>query len=171
MPPYRFDPELPMSLAITTTPEDRLAALGLTLPPAPMPIGNYVTHRFEGRLLYLSGQGPRGHDGVLRTGRVGANTSIEEARAHAELTGLNLIAVLKAVLGDLSRVRGVVKLLGMVNAVPEFGEHPKVIDGCSNLLVAVFGEEGRHARSAVGVGSLPGGISVEIEAIFAVDRP
>lgn len=157
-----------MSLA-APTPEDRLAALGLTLPPAPNPVGNYVTHTFEGPLLYLSGQGPRGHDGVLRTGRVGAGTTLEEARAHAELTGLNLLAVLKAVLGDLSRVRRVVKLLGMVNAVPEFGQHPKVIDGCSNLLVAVFGESGRHARSAVGVGSLPDGISVEIEAIFAVD--
>lgn len=158
-----------MSVALMT-PEQRLAALGLTLPPAPKPIADYVTHVREGSLLFLSGQGPRGHDGILKTGKVGADTSIDVARAHAELTGLNLLSVLKAVLGDLSRVRRVVKLLGMVNAVPEFGQHPKVIDGCSNLLVAVFGDAGRHARSAVGVGSLPDGISVEIEAIFAVDQ-
>jgi enamine deaminase RidA (YjgF/YER057c/UK114 family) len=158
-----------MSIATLSTPEQRLAALGLTLPPPPRPVADYVTHVQEGTLLFLSGQGPRDHSGALMIGKVGGDTTLDEARAHAELTGLNLLAVLKAVLGDLSRVRRVVKLLGMVNAVPDFGDHPKVIDGCSNLFVAVFGEAGRHARSAVGMGSLPNGISVEIEAIFAVD--
>jgi enamine deaminase RidA (YjgF/YER057c/UK114 family) len=152
----------------TDTPESRLAALGLTLPPVPSPVANYVTHVREGDLLFLSGQGPRREDGSLIVGKVGADMSDERARAAAELTGLNLISVLKAVLGDLSRVRRVVKLLGMVNAVPEFGRHPGVIDGCSNLLIAVFGDAGRHARSAIGVGSLPDGIPVEIEAIFAI---
>lgn len=159
-----------MSIATLSTPEQRLAALGLTLPPTPRPVADYVTHVQEGTLLFLSGQGPRDHSGALKIGKVGADTTLDEARAHAELTGLNLLAVLKAALGDLGRVRRVVKVLGMVNAVPTFGDHPKVIDGCSNLFVAVFGEAGRHARSAVGVGSLPNGISVEIEAIFAVHQ-
>jgi enamine deaminase RidA (YjgF/YER057c/UK114 family) len=158
-----------MSTTALSAPEQRLAALGLTLPPAPRPVADYVTHVREGSLLFLSGQGPRDHSGVLKIGKVGGDTSLEEARAHAQLTGLNLLAVLKAALGDLGRVRRVVKVLGMVNAVPEFGDHPKVIDGCSNLFVSVFGEAGRHARSAVGMGSLPNGITVEIEAIFAVD--
>lgn len=158
-----------MSLSTLSTPEQRLAALGLTLPPAPRPVADYVTHVQEGTLVFLSGQGPRDHSGALKIGKVGGDTTLEEARAHAELTGLNLLAVLKAALGDLSRVRRVVKVLGMVNAVPQFGDHPKVIDGCSSLFVAVFGEAGRHARSAVGVGSLPNGISVEIEAVVAVD--
>jgi enamine deaminase RidA (YjgF/YER057c/UK114 family) len=158
-----------MSSAPLDTPEARLAALGLTLPPAPRPVANYVTHVRDGNLLFLSGQGPRRHGGDLIIGKVGGDMSIDAARAAAEMTGLNLLAVLKAVLGDLSRVRRVVKLLGMVNAVPEFGQHPQVIDGCSNLFIAVFGDAGRHARSAVGVGSLPEGIPVEVEAIVAVD--
>ncbi|MDQ2083632.1 RidA family protein [Xanthobacteraceae bacterium Astr-EGSB] len=159
-----------MSIATPSTPEQRLAALGLTLPPAPRPVADYVTHVREGSLLFVSGQGPRDHSGALKIGKVGGDTSLDEARAHAELTGLNLLAVLKAALGDLGRVRRVIKVLGMVNAVPEFGDHPKVIDGCSNLFVSVFGDAGRHARSAVGMGSLPNGITVEIEAIFAVDE-
>jgi enamine deaminase RidA (YjgF/YER057c/UK114 family) len=158
-----------MTIATLSTPEQRLAALGLALPPPPRPVADYVTHVQEGTLLFLSGQGPRDHWGALKIGKVGRDINLEDARAHAELAGLNLLAVLKATLGELSRVRRVVKVLGMVNAVPEFGEHPKVIDGCSNLFVSVFGEAGRHARSAVGMGSLPNGISVEIEAIFAVD--
>jgi enamine deaminase RidA (YjgF/YER057c/UK114 family) len=122
----------------------------------------------QGSLLFLSGQGPRRHDGTLMTGKVGADVTVEEAYGHAQLTGLSLLSVAKSALGELSRISGIVKLLGMVNAVPDFGEHPQVINGCSDLLVAVFGEAGRHARSAVGVGSLPGNISVEIEAILAL---
>lgn len=158
-----------MTIHPQATPLDRLAALGLTLPPPPEPVANYIPFAIHGDLLYLSGQGPRQHDGALRIGKVGRDVDVVGARADAELTGLNLLAVAQAALGDLGRVKRVVKLLGMVNAVPEFGDHPKVIDGCSSLFVAVFGEAGRHARSAVGLGSLPDGITVEIEAIFAID--
>jgi len=147
------------------TPEEKLAELGLTLPPVAAPIANFVTHVEDGSLLYLSGQGPRDHNGQLATGKVGAGVSVEEAYAHAQLTGLNLLAVMKHALGDLGRVERVVKLLGMVNADPLFSDHPKVINGCSDLMVNVFGNKGRHARSAVGFGSLPGQITVEIEAI------
>ena len=150
------------------TPYTRLEALGLTLMEAAAPIANFVAFRVSGNLLYLSGQGPRHADGRLMTGKVGAEVNVEEAYAHAQLTGLNLLSVAHAALGDLGRVTQVVKLLGMVNATPDFRDHPAVINGCSDLLVGVFGEAGRHARSAVGMGSLPGNISVEIEAIFEV---
>jgi enamine deaminase RidA (YjgF/YER057c/UK114 family) len=150
------------------TPEERLARLGFVLPEPPAPIANFVTHVREGGFLYLSGQGPREPDGRLHVGKVGVDVTVDQGYVHARLTGLNLIAVMKAALGDLRRVKRVVKLLGMVNAHPDFGDHPAVINGCSDLFVAVFGEAGRHARSAVGVGSLPGRISVEIEAIVAV---
>ena len=151
------------------TPYDRLKALGITLPAAPPPIANFVTHVREGNLLFLSGQGPSEADGSQHTGKVGAGVSVEQAYAHARLTGINLIAVMHAALGDLSHVRRVVKLLGMVNAAPDFGDHPAVINGCSDLMVEVFGPSGVHARSAVGHGSLPGQITVEIEAIVAID--
>lgn len=151
------------------TPYDRLAALGLTLPPPPAPIATYVPFVREDNILYLSGQGPRQADGMLRKGKVGAEIGIEQAYDDARLTGLNLLAVIHSAIGDLSRVRRVVKLLGMVNAVPDFEAHPKVINGCSDLLLEVFGERGRHARSAVGFGSLPDNITVEIEAIVAVE--
>lgn len=150
------------------SPYARLEALGLTLPPPPAPIATYVPFVIEGDLLFLSGQGPREADGTLRTGKVGGDVGIERAYDDARLTGLNLLAVMQAALGDLGRVKRIVKLLGMVNAVPEFGAHPKVINGCSDLLIDVFGEEGRHARSAVGFGSLPDNITVEIEAIVAI---
>ena len=149
-------------------PYSRLEALGLTLPPAPAPIATYVPFVIEGDLLFLSGQGPREADGTLRTGKVGAEIGVEQAYDDARLTGLNLLAVMHSALGDLSRVKRIVKLLGMVNATPDFGAHPKVINGCSDLLVEVCGEEGRHARSAVGFGSLPDNITVEIEAIVAI---
>jgi enamine deaminase RidA (YjgF/YER057c/UK114 family) len=151
------------------TPLARLARLGLVLPPPAPPIANFVTHVREGSLLFLSGQGPRDADGRMRTGKVGHDVTTAEAYDHARLTGLNLLAVMQEALGDLRRVRRIVKLLGMVNAVPEFAEHPQVINGCSDLLIAVFGEAGRHARSAVGFGSLPGRITVEIEAVVAID--
>lgn len=150
------------------TPEQRLAALGLELPPVPKPVANYVPFRFAGDLLYLSGQGPKRKDGTIRAGRLGKDMSIEEAYAEARLTGLQLLAVAKSALGELSRIEAVVKLLGMVNAEPDFGDHPKVINGCSDLLVEILGEAGRHARSAVGMGSLPNRMAVEIEAILLV---
>ncbi|MHB2168745.1 RidA family protein [Alsobacter sp. R-9] len=147
----------------------RIGALGLTLPQTPVPVANYVPFVIEGSLLFLSGQGPRRPEGGYYTGKVGSDVSIEEAYEHARVTGLQLIAVMQAALGDLRRVRRIVKVLGMVNGVPEFADQPKVINGCSDLFVEVFGDRGRHARSAVGMGSLPNGISVEIEAIVAID--
>jgi len=152
-----------------TSPEERLARLGIVIPPPPPPVANFLTHVREGNLLFLSGQGPREADGYLHTGKVGADITAEEAYAHARITGINLLSVMQSVLKDLGRVKRIVKLLGMVNAAPDFGDHPAVINGCSDLFVEVFGKRGEHARSAVGVGSLPGNITVEIEAIVATD--
>ncbi|WP_158900428.1 RidA family protein [Burkholderia sp. L27(2015)] len=151
-----------------TTCYDRLRALGLTLPAVPAPIGNFNHCTREGNLLFLSGQGPVTVSGELMTGKVGDTVTTEVAYAHAQLVGLNLLSVLHDTLGDLARVTRVVKLLGMVNATPDFTEHPRVINGCSDLLVQVLGDAGRHSRSAVGVGSLPNNITVEIEAIVAI---
>ncbi|KAB1088298.1 RidA family protein [Neorhizobium galegae] len=151
------------------TPYDRLIELGIKLPPPPPPIANFVTHVREGNMLYLSGQGPREADGHLHAGKVGADVSVDLAYQHARLVGINLLAVMHEALGDLSRVKRVVKLLGMVNAVPDFEDHPSVINGCSDLFIAVFGDAGQHARSAVGFGSLPGNITVEIEAIVSLN--
>jgi enamine deaminase RidA (YjgF/YER057c/UK114 family) len=147
--------------------EDNLKQLGLTLPEMPAPIANYVRFKRVGDLVFLSGQGPRKPDGSNHTGKVGAGVTWEQAYEHAKLTGLGLLAAMKQAAGSLDRVE-VVKLLGMVNATPDFADHPKVINGCSDLLVAVLGENGRHARSAVGMGSLPNNITVEIEAIIRV---
>ena len=153
---------------MTPTPEERLQALGLTLPAVPTPMANYVPYRLAGNLLFLSGQGPKRPDGSFMIGRLGKDASVEQGYEAARLTGLQLLAVAKAAIGDLSCVEAVVKLLGMVNAEPAFEDHPKVINGCSDLLVEVFGDIGRHARSAVGMGSLPDGIMVEIEAILMI---
>jgi enamine deaminase RidA (YjgF/YER057c/UK114 family) len=148
--------------------EANLAKLGLALPVMPSPIANYVRFKRVGDMVYLSGQGPRKPDGSNHTGKVGKDVTWEEAYEHAKLTGMGLLAAMKeAAGGDLDKVE-VIKLLGMVNATPEFGDHPKVINGCSDLLVAVLGDKGRHARSAVGMGSLPNGITVEIEAIIRI---
>tara|TARA_R110002124_G_scaffold44422_15_gene135607 strand:- start:882 stop:1373 length:492 start_codon:yes stop_codon:yes gene_type:complete len=151
-----------------SSPYERLAALGLTLPPAPPPIANFVTHVQEGQLLYLSGQGPTEPSGRLYSGKLGADVSVEQAYEHARLVGLNLIAVMHEALGDLARVSRIVKLLGMVNCTPDFADHPAVINGCSDLFNQVFGAGGVHARSAVGFNSLPNQITVEIEAIVAI---
>jgi enamine deaminase RidA (YjgF/YER057c/UK114 family) len=152
------------------SPYDRLSAMGIELPRPPAPVANFVTHVREGNLLFLSGQGPMQADGFEHHGKVGADVSAEAAYDHARITGINLLAVMHEALGSLDRVKRVVKLLGMVNAVPDFTAHPQVINGCSDLFVAVFGEErGRHARSAVGMGSLPNQITVEIEAVIAVE--
>lgn len=147
----------------------RLAQIGITLPKSPPPIGNFVSHTRVGNLLYLSGQGPCTSEGFLHTGKVGDDVTPEQACEHARLTGVNLIAVLHEALGDLNRVAKIVKLLGMVNATPDFAAHPTVINGCSDLLIDVFGPQvGTHARSAVGMGSLPNNITVEIEAIVEI---
>jgi enamine deaminase RidA (YjgF/YER057c/UK114 family) len=157
------------STAHRLSPYEKLQQLGIALPTRPAPIGNFVTHVLEGNMLYLSGQGPTEPGGRLYTGRLGDGVTTEEAYEHARLTGINLIAVMHEALGDLSRVRRVVKLLGLVNAAPTFSEHHKVINGCSDLFADVFGESGIHARSSLGIASLPGNITVEIEAIVAVD--
>jgi enamine deaminase RidA (YjgF/YER057c/UK114 family) len=149
------------------TPEAKLAQMGLTLPQIPKPVANYVSFKVSGDTLYLSGQGPRRNDGTMMTGKVGKDVTIEQAYEHAKLVGLGLLAAAKAAAGDLGRIE-VLKVLGMVNAVPDFTDHPKVINGCSDLFVAVLGERGRHARSAVGMGSLPMNISVEIEAVMRI---
>ena len=148
--------------------EQRLAELGIVLPEAQTPVANYVGAVLTGNLLFLSGRGPVAADGTLHTGIVGQDVGVEDAYRHARLVGLQLIATMKAELGDLDRVARIVKLLGMVNAVPGFGQQPEVINGCSDLMVEVFGDRGRHARSAVGMGSLPRNITVEIEAIVEV---
>ena len=148
--------------------EQRLKELGIELPPVPASLGNYVQYVQTGSLIFLSGAGPRTGDGRVPTGKVGSDVSVDEAYQHARSIGLVQIAKLKDALGDLDRVNRIVKVLGMVNGVPEFGEHPKVINGFSDLMVEVFGDKGRHARSAVGMGSLPSGIPVEIEAIVEV---
>ena len=150
------------------TPEQRIAALGLTLPTAPIPVANYVPFRLAANLLFLSGQGPRRADGIYEAGRLGKDATIDDGYRAARLTGLQLLAVAKSALGELSRIESVVKLLGMVNAELDFADHPKVINGCSDLLVDVLGEAGRHARSAVGMGSLPNRMMVEIEAILLI---
>jgi enamine deaminase RidA (YjgF/YER057c/UK114 family) len=148
--------------------EARLKELGLVLPAMVKPVANYVPYRIAGNILYLSGQGPRDENGNNLSGKLGAEISIEEGYRRARLVGLGLLAAMRDALGSLDRVDYIVKLLGMVNATPDFNDPPKVINGCSDLFVDVFGEAGRHVRSAVGHVTLPGQISVEIEAIVAI---
>jgi enamine deaminase RidA (YjgF/YER057c/UK114 family) len=149
--------------------EAKLQALGLELPAAPPKGGVYKPVVIVGNLAYVSGHGPFCSDGSYLTGRVGADLDLNEGKAAAKQTALALLATLKQELGSLDRVKRVIKLLGMVNSTPEFGDHPKVINGCSELFAQVWGDEaGVGARSAVGMGSLPGGIAVEIEGIFEI---
>ena len=149
------------------SPDEKLKQLGLTLPEIPKPIATYVSYKRDGNTLYLSGQGPRDAQGRIPTGVVGRDVSVKEAYEHAKLVGLGLLAAAKAASGDLAKIE-VIKLLGMVRGTPDFGEQPAVINGCSDLFVAVLGERGRHARSAVGMGSLPHGMTVEIECIMKI---
>jgi len=150
--------------------EAKLAKMGIDLPSTPPPIANYVPSVRTGNLLYLSGLGPSAReDGTTPSGKVGADMTTEEGYEAARLTGINILARIKGEIGDLDRVTRVVKLLTMVNSAPDFTEHPAVANGCSDLLAEVFGDKGRHARSAVGVAALPNGIPVEIEAIIEVE--
>ena len=150
-------------------PEEKLKQLGIDLGTVSAPVANYVNAVRTGNLLYLAGKGPRvDASGQRPKGKVGREYTAEQAYQHARSVGLDLLAVMRTELGSLDRVRRVVKVLGMVNAVPDFTDHPKVINGCSDLFVEVFGEAGKHARSAVGMGSLPMGIPVEIEVIVEV---
>lgn len=148
--------------------EARLKELGIVLPTLGTPVANYLPYRLAGNILYLAGQGPRDESGKQLTGKLGKDVSVEEGYRRARLVGLGLLAAMRDALGSLDRVDYIVKLLGMVNAVPDFNDSPKVINGCSDLFVEVFGDAGRHARSAVGNVMLPNQISVEIEGIVAV---
>ena len=150
------------------TPEEKLKSMGLVLPKVPPPIANYVPFKLDGRTIYCSGQGPRKPDGSVYVGKVGREYTVEQAYEHAKLVGLGLLAAAQvAAGGSLAKVE-VLKVLGMVNGVDGFGDQPKVINGCSDLFVAVLGDRGRHARSAVGMGSLPNNMSVEIEAVMRI---
>ena len=150
--------------------EARIKEIGLALPPPPKPGGNYVPGVRVGNLLFLSGHGPGRVDGVPSArGKVGRDLSIEDGYKVAREVGINLLGTAKALLGSLDKVKRVVKVLGMVNSAEGFGDQPKVINGFSDLMVEVFGENGRHARSAVGMAELPSGIPVEIEMILEVE--
>ena len=149
--------------------EARLKELGLVLPVLAKPAANYLPYRLTGNLLFLAGQGPRDDKGASLTGKLGAEISIEEGYRRARLVGLGLLAAMRDALGSLDRVDFIVKLLGMVNAAPDYKDHPQVINGFSEFMAQVFGDDaGVGARSAVGMGSLPGDIPVEIECIFEV---
>jgi enamine deaminase RidA (YjgF/YER057c/UK114 family) len=149
-------------------PEAKLAELGIQLSTPSSPVANYVNAVRTGNLIFLAGKGPLKEDGENITGKLGADLTIEQGYEAARITGINQLSVLKAELGNLNKVKRIVKVLGMVNAVPGFTDHPKVVNGYSDLMVAVFGEKGKHARAAVGMGSLPSDIAVEVEMIVEV---
>ena len=163
------DPEPVAAATMEDRPEDRLQELGLTLPEVSTPVANYVNAVRTGDLIFLAGKGPRKADGTYITGKLGSDLSVEEGYEAARICALNQLAVLKAELGELNKIKRVVKVLGMVNAVPEFTQQPEVINGFSDLMVEVLGERGKHARAAVGMGSLPRGIAVEIELVVEVE--
>lgn len=147
----------------------RLDQEGIVLAPPSAPIARYALCQRLDTALYVSGQAPRRADGSLCVGKVGETVSVQEAYDHARLAGIAVLNILHEELGDIDRVRQVVKVFGMVNAAPDFTEHPAVINGCSDLFASIFGRKGLHARSAMGANSLPQGITVEIEAVFALD--
>lgn len=149
-------------------PEAKLKVLNITLPEPPSPVANYVNGVRAGNLIFLAGKGPRRADGSEITGKLGLDVSIEEGYEGARLTAINQLAVLKAMLGDLRKVKRIVKVLGLVNSDPNFIDQPKVINGFSDLMVDVFGEKGKHARAAIGVATLPRGQAVEIELVVEV---
>lgn len=153
---------------MTGTIEARLAQLGLTLPPAPNPVANYVPYAVVGNLLFISGQISKAADGTIATGLLGRDVTVEDGQAAARLCALNILAQAKAALGDLDRVAQVMRLTGFVAATADFADHPKVVNGASDLMVEVLGDKGRHTRAAVGVASLPMASAVEIDAIIAI---
>ena len=154
---------------LAQTPEENLKAKGIELPVLPHPTANYVNAVRTGNLIYLSGKGPLRKDGSYVTGKLVKDLSIEQGYEAARLTAMIQIAVLKDMLGDLSKVKRIVKVLGLVNSSPDFYDQPKVINGYSDLIVEIFGEKGKHARSAIGVVSLPMNIAVEVEMIVEVE--
>jgi len=149
-------------------PEARLSELGIELPTASTPVANYVNAVRVGNLLFLAGKGPNKPNGGYVTGKLGSDLTVEEGYEAARLAGVSQLAVLKAELGNLNKVKRIVKVLGMVNASPDFTDQPEVVNGFSDLMVEVFGERGKHARAAVGMGSLPRGIAVEVELVVEV---
>ena len=149
--------------------EKRLQELGIELPVPASPVANYVNVVRTGNLLFLAGKGPNKPEGGYVTGKLGESLTVEEGYAAARLAGISQLAVLKAELGDLNQVKRIVKVTGMVNAAPDFTDHPEVVNGFSDLMVEVFGEKGKHARAAVGMGSLPRGIAVEVEMVVEVE--
>jgi enamine deaminase RidA (YjgF/YER057c/UK114 family) len=149
--------------------EERVASLGITLQDAPAPVANYVNAVRTGNLLFLAGKGPSKPEGGYITGKVGVDLTIEEGYEAGRLAAIAHLTVLKTELGDLNRVVRLVKVLGMVNCAPDFGNQPEVVNGYSDLMVEVFGERGKHARSAVGMNSLPRGIAIEVEVIVEVE--
>ncbi|PKA98615.1 enamine deaminase RidA (YjgF/YER057c/UK114 family) [Flavobacteriaceae bacterium MAR_2009_75] len=149
-------------------PEAKLGELGIELSTPSSPIANYVNAVRVGNLIFLSGKGPLKPDGKNITGKVGEDLTIEEGYEAARITGINQLSVLKAELGNLNKVKRIVKVKGMVNCTPDFGDQPKVVNGYSDLMVAVFGERGKHARAAVGMGSLPGNIAIEVDMVVEV---
>ena len=148
--------------------EDRLAQLGITLPPLPQPMANYVPFTVADNLLYVSGQGPKTKEGDWIRGQVGKDLTVQQGYDAARLTGIQVLAVINGALGSLNRVKRILKVNGFVNSGPEFRDQPAVINGCSDLFVELLGDAGRHARSAIGVSSLPNGIAVEVEAVVDV---
>lgn len=149
---------------------DRIKELGITLPESPSPVANYIPVVKTGNLIYLSGVGPADKpDGTSYTGKLGKDLSIDQGYDAARLTGVNIISRLNGFLDDLDQVKQIVKVLSMVNATPDFLDPPAVTNGCSDLLVEVFGDKGRHARSAIGVATLPGGMPIEIELIAEIE--
>ena len=150
-------------------PEAKLDSMGIVLPQPAVPVANFVNTVQVGNLLFLSGNGPKKLDGKFITGKVGSDLTIEEGYEAARLTGINQIAVLKSTLGDLSRVKRIIRVTGMVNATSDFNQHPAVVNGFSDLMVAVFGEKGKHTRAAVGMASLPFNIAVEIDLIVEIE--
>jgi enamine deaminase RidA (YjgF/YER057c/UK114 family) len=151
------------------TPEEKLKEKGITLTTPSAPVANYVNAVRVGNLLYLSGKGPTKPDGTHTTGKVGKDLTLEQGYEAAKLCAINHISVLKAELGDLKRVKRIVKVLGMVNCTDDFKDQPKVINGYSDFMVAIFGDKGKHARSAVGMNSLPMDIAVEVEVIVEIE--
>ncbi len=165
-----MDDRLTATMQTVMTAEQRARELGLDLAIQPTPLANYLPAVRSGNHVYLSGHiPPAGQDGRRPTGKVGVDLTVDEAYAIARKVGVALLATLRAELGSLDHVRRIVKVVGMVNAAPDFTDQPRVVNGVSDLLVEVFGEAGRHARSAVGVGSLPLGVPVEVEMVVEVE--
>ncbi|AKD04944.1 RidA family protein [Pontibacter korlensis] len=152
-----------------TSPEEQLKALGIELPVPVQPVANYITNLQVNNLLYLSGHAFSGEPTPVDIGKLGRELTVEQGYQAARNAGVCVLATIKEALGDLNRVKRIVRVLGMVNSTEDFADHPKVINGFSDLMVEVFGEKGKHVRSAVGMGSLPGGIAVEIEVTLEVE--